>query len=359
MNQVKNLLVIAFKQYQTTTAIRGLSSKSLVIHEFGEPSKVVQVVEEDLAKLEPTEVMVKMLLAPVNPADINTIQGVYPVKPSLPAVPGFEGVGEVVEVGSGVKDLSVGDRVIPDTQHLGTWRTYGKFTPDLLMKVPKDVGLTEISGITSNPCTAYRMLKDYNQLSPGDVVIQNGANSACGQNVIQIAKHWGLKTINIVRNRDDIDKLKSYLKSLGGDFVFTEEELKGILRDPSLPKPKLGLNCVGGNSATNLLRTLVNKGVMVTYGGMSREPVQIPTSAFIFKDITLKGHWMTRWQKENKNSTERKSMMNELTELMRAGKLAAPAHKFVTLNNYQEALMNTVSVQGKSGVKYYIDFRQG
>ncbi|XP_026679612.1 enoyl-[acyl-carrier-protein] reductase, mitochondrial isoform X3 [Diaphorina citri] len=357
MKQVKGLFINVFKTYQSGSH-RFISSKKLVFHEFGEPVKVVNVVEEELPKVMSTEVVVKMLVAPVNPADINTIQGVYPIKPTLPAVPGFEGVGEVVEVGSDVSSLAVGDHVIPDTQHLGTWRNYGKFNHDVLMKVPKDIALTEISGITSNPCTAYRMLKDYNSLSPGDVVIQNGANSACGQNVIQIARHWGLKTINIVRNRDDIDKLKSYLKSLGADYVFTEEELRNISRDASIPKPKLALNCVGGNSATNLLRTLVSKGVMVTYGGMSREPVQIPTSAFIFKDITLRGHWMTRWQKENKESAERKSMMNELTEMMRTGKLAAPAHKFVTLKNFQEALMNTMSIQGKSGVKYYIDFRQ-
>lgn len=60
---------------------------------------------------------------------------------------------------------------------------------------------------------------------------------------------------------------------------------RNVARDESIPKPKLALNCVGGNSATNLLRTLLHKGVMVTYGGMSREPVQVPTSAFIFKVI--------------------------------------------------------------------------
>lgn len=59
-----------------------------------------------------------------------------------------------------------------------------------------------------NPCTAYRMLKDFVNLKSGDTVIQNGANSAVGQFVIQLCKIFGYKSINIVRDRTDIDCLK-------------------------------------------------------------------------------------------------------------------------------------------------------
>lgn len=59
-----------------------------------------------------------------------------------------------------------------------------------------------------NPCTAYRMLKDFISLKPGDTVIQNGANSAVGQLVIQLCKLWNYKSINIVRDRINIQELK-------------------------------------------------------------------------------------------------------------------------------------------------------
>ena len=52
------------------------------------------------------------------------------------------------------------------------------------------------------------MLKDFVSLCPEDTVIQNGANSAVGQLVIQLCKAWCIKTVNIVRNRPDIDCLK-------------------------------------------------------------------------------------------------------------------------------------------------------
>lgn len=55
---------------------------------------------------------------------------------------------------------------------------------------------------------------------------QNGSNSAVGQAVIQIAKKMGLKTVNVVRNRDNIDELKAGLIKFGADFVLTEEELR-------------------------------------------------------------------------------------------------------------------------------------
>lgn len=96
----------------------------------------------------------------------------------------------------------------------------------------------------------------------GDYVIQNGANSAVGQFVIQIAHAWGLKTINVVRDRPNLDELKEYLTSLGATHILTEEELskretrsklKGWLGDRKL---RLALNCVGGKNATELGRYL-------------------------------------------------------------------------------------------------------
>lgn len=169
-----------------------------------------------------------MLAAPINPADINTIQGVYPVKPEFPAIPGNEGVAEIIAVGDEVSNLKIGDWVVPATNAWGTWRTHALCSEKELQKIASGLDVVSAATMSVNPCTAYRMLKDFVELEPGDVVIQNGANSACGQNVIQLCKHWGFKSVNIVRNRDNIDELKKKLSELGADFVFTEEELPGL-----------------------------------------------------------------------------------------------------------------------------------
>lgn len=69
------------------------------------------------------------------------------------------------------------------------------------------------------------MIKDFENVEGGSI-IQNGANSGVGQAVIQIAKHLKIKTINVVRDRPNLEALKSYLASLGATYVVTENELR-------------------------------------------------------------------------------------------------------------------------------------
>ncbi len=66
------------------------------------------------------DVLIQMLAAPINPADLNMIEGVYGVKSSFPAIGGNEGVGVVVEAGKNVQHLRVNDHVIPKHAGLGT-----------------------------------------------------------------------------------------------------------------------------------------------------------------------------------------------------------------------------------------------
>lgn len=79
--------------------------------------------------------------------------------------------------------------------------------------------------IAVNPCTAFRMIKDFENVEGGSI-IQNGANSGVGQAVIQIAKHLKINTINVIRDRPNLEALKSYLMSLGATYVVTENELR-------------------------------------------------------------------------------------------------------------------------------------
>ncbi|XP_023023589.1 enoyl-[acyl-carrier-protein] reductase, mitochondrial [Leptinotarsa decemlineata] len=344
--------------FTVNQTFRRFSSLKLMYSEYGDPLKVVNKESEEISKPKNDQVLVKMLAAPVNPADINTIQGKYPSKPSLPAVPGNEGVAEVVEVGSNVTELEVGDHVVPTTNNLGTWRTHLILSQDCFLKVPKELGLVEAATLTVNPCTAYRMLKDFTNLRPGNTVIQNGANSACGQNVIQICHSWGVRSVNIVRNRPNLQELRDFLTKLGATYVLTEEELRttDIFKTNKIEKPKLGLNCVGGQSALELVRHLDRSSPLVTYGGMSREPVSVPTSALIFKDIQIRGFWMTHWTKTNANSLERIKMFEELITLMTNNELRGPSHKMVSFDDYREALMNTMTVKGMIGKKFILDF---
>uniref|UniRef100_W8BRD8 Enoyl-[acyl-carrier-protein] reductase, mitochondrial n=1 Tax=Ceratitis capitata TaxID=7213 RepID=W8BRD8_CERCA len=356
--QIHNTLLNAGKFFQFT---RNMSKvvKSLKYSKHGEPVEVIELVEDQLKNPKEYEVLVKVLAAPINPADINTIQGKYPVKPTFPAVGGNECVAEVISVGKNVSKLTTGQHVIPFTTGLGTWTTHAIFAEEDLMPVSNKIGLAEAATLTVNPCTAYRMLKDFVELSPGDCVIQNGANSAVGQAVHQLCKSWDIKSVGIVRNRPDIAELKKYLKSLGATEVLTEEEIRAstMFKEKQLPRPRLAFNCVGGKSATEISRHLADKGVMVTYGGMSREPVVASTAALIFKDIAFHGFWMTRWSKENYNSSQRTHMFSELCDLIEQGKFVAPVHEMVPLQKFKDAVAAALDFKGFAGKKFILDMQ--
>ncbi|XP_017106638.2 enoyl-[acyl-carrier-protein] reductase, mitochondrial [Drosophila bipectinata] len=332
-------------------------AKSLKYCEHGEPLDVLKLVEDELPDPKGKQVLVKILAAPINPADINTIQGKYPVKPKFPAVGGNEFVGEVICVGENVKDLKAGQNVILLATGLGTWTTHGVYNADQLLAVSKKVGLAEAATVAVNPCTAYRMLKDFVELCPGDTVIQNGANSAVGQAVHQLCRAWGINSIGIVRDRPEIAELKEMLKCLGATEVLTEAEIRksDIFKTGKVKKPRLAFNCVGGKSATEVSRHLDQKGVMVTYGGMSREPVTVATGPLIFKDVSFRGFWMTRWAKENYNAPARFEMFKEIFELMENGKFVAPAHEMVPLEKFQDAAAAALSFKGFTGKKFILD----
>ncbi|KAJ8325546.1 mitochondrial 2-enoyl thioester reductase [Batrachochytrium dendrobatidis] len=333
-------------------------SKAIVYSKHGPPEQVLSVKHIPLGPLGPNKVLVKILAASVNPADINVIQGTYPVKTSfvngIDSVGGNEGVGQVIAAGENVHTVSPGDWVLPITRAIGSWQTYAIAECNDLLNLGQVEGVSHVSAatISVNPPTAYRMIKDFAQLQPGDVIIQNSANSGVGQAVIQLAHAWGFKTVNVVRNRPNLEVLIKQLKDLGADMVVTEEQLRTpeIMRQIAAlgPAPKLGLNGVGGKSATNVARLLGRHAHFVTYGGMSKEPVALPTSLFIFKDIKCFGFWLNEWFELHPFS-ERKQLFTELLDLVRQGKLKEPTHELFSLSTKTDAELTSAIGASLSG----------
>ncbi|KAI8065837.1 hypothetical protein BC940DRAFT_303003 [Gongronella butleri] len=311
-----------------------LQVDALVYGSYGKPADVLKWHSYRLPALTADTVHVKFLASPINPADVNQVQGAYPFKPPFQplgdedgtpyAVGGNEGVAEVIAVGDNVKGMTVGDRVLPKPG-FGTWRTYasGESADFQVLSKRDNVSVIQLATLAVNPCTAYRMLKDFVPLQPGDYVIQNGANSAVGQSVIQLAKAWGINTINVVRNRPNLDELKHDLEQLGATHVVTDDVL-GSHDTKTLIKqwgaPKLGLNCVGGKAATEMARHLRANGQYVTYGAMARAPLALPASLLIFKNLAFHGFWMTRWT-DTHDVQARTAMFDDLLDLMDQGKL--------------------------------------
>lgn len=321
---------------------RAASTRQLVYEGYRNPPEAIQLKTVTIAdKPSADQVLVQWIAAPINPADLNQIQGVYPVKPALPAVGGNEGFGKVISVGSNVSSIKVGDHVIPDRSGLGTWRELGLHQENDLFPIDNTLSMEYAATFQVNPPTAYRMLKDFIDLKKGDTVAQNGANSAVGKHVIQICRILGIKTVNVVRSRDNLEELVKELKDLGADEVITQEELYS--RKKKFPGVKLALNCVGGRSSLFLASLLDHGGCMVTYGGMSKQPVDCPTGPLIFKDISLRGFWMSRWYDIQKSPEKRHEMYQELAGWMKSGEIKKQEIVKNRLEDHAKALDTALS----------------
>ncbi len=106
---------------------------AVTLASLGSPSDVLQVTpsitDPKSVPLSPSQVLLKIRVRPVNPADVFSILGVYPgfTPASFPCTPGLEGMGTVSKTGSAVSRVAIGDRVVPFmppyVQHgVGTWQ---------------------------------------------------------------------------------------------------------------------------------------------------------------------------------------------------------------------------------------------
>jgi trans-2-enoyl-CoA reductase len=272
-----------------------MKKKAIVFSEHGKPDEVLRLEECELPHPEAGEVSLHMLAASVNPSDLGIIGGTYGTLPPLPAVAGLEGIAEIMEIGKEVPNLSLGDRVrIP--HGIGAWQTHLIAPAKGLMKIPRGIPIEQAATAFVNPPTALLLLQEVTNLEPGDWVIQNAANSAVGIAVIQIAKHLGLRTINLVRR----EELSKPLIEIGADIVLLDnDDYPKALEDITNGlRPQLALNSIGGQSAYRLCKTLGRGGTHVTFGAMTGEPTRFPTRYLIFNDIQLTGFWVTRWLEE-------------------------------------------------------------
>ena len=308
--------------------------KAALYETHGNPAEVLRIVELPWPQPAPNEVVVKMTAAPINPADLNAIEGKYPVRPALPATPGMEGAGVVAEVGSAVRNLAIGTLVILP-HGLGTWREACVVAAEKLVTVPMEIEPIQAAMLKVNPITAWRMLHDFVSLQRGDWVIQNAANSAAGRAAIQIAHECGYRTVNVVRRAELIEELRAE----GGDVVLVDgENLRDEVAAATARAPiRLALNAVGGENALRVAKTLASDSTMVTYGAMSLQPLCIPNGMFIFKNLRFTGFWVNKWY-EAATPQQRAETFGPLFEMAQRGLLHAKVEKTYPLAEAKAAL---------------------
>jgi len=319
-------------------------SAFLQFHKTGKPLEVLELSHRELPPLQGHEVRVAMRYSPVNPADLNFIEGSYGRVPAPPTIPGNEGSGQVVEIGPLVESLAVGDLVIPLGAG-GCWVEHLTALEHEFAKLPDQIDMVQAAMLRVNPITVWCLLHNFVDLEKGDWIAQNAANSGVGRAMIQIAKHLGFRTLNFVRRPELIEELKA----LGADAVFLDNA-EGVAQAHELTRaeaPRLATNAVGGESAIHLMDVLAHSGTLVTYGAMSRASLKAPNKFMIFKDLTLRGLWVTKWT-EKASHAELYKVMHPLAEMIRDGDLTMAVDQVVPLKDFQSAIARAQEA-GRSG----------
>jgi NADPH:quinone reductase-like Zn-dependent oxidoreductase len=168
----------------------------------------LKIEERAIRPLKENEVLVKMEAAPCNPSDIAFLRGGYNIIKPIPAVPGFEGTGIVVEAGTSSKNM-IGARVSCFVQEDsdGTWAEYFIARKRDCIVLKENLSMEQAACFSINPLTAYGMFETVKQTNCKTIIV-NGAGGQVPGFLRVFARTSGIEVINIVRKEEHVEGLK-------------------------------------------------------------------------------------------------------------------------------------------------------
>tara|TARA_B100001142_G_scaffold299363_1_gene323237 strand:+ start:664 stop:1692 length:1029 start_codon:yes stop_codon:yes gene_type:complete len=287
--------------------------KAAVIREFGDISKLI--IEEVATPIAgPGEVIVKMKTAGINHLDHDIREGISGFPIEFPHVPGIEGAGEIVDLGSGVTSASIGQRVgisllapcgvckmcLSGQDNLcynghflgasmwGTYADYVKCYESQLIYLPHNLSFDKAAA--SHLCfgTAWHMAVHYGKVTAGMNVLVNAAGSGVGTSAIQIAKLHGARVIASAGSDEKLVKARE----LGADVtinyrddnlaVATMEATNGI-------GAELVIESVGGEVLLKSIDAAAKGGMIVTCGAHAGEQINLDVITLFRKNLRFQG----------------------------------------------------------------------
>lgn len=264
--------------------------KAAIFEETGLAEEVLKIKEVPVPEPGEGEVRIRVSTCNINPSDVMFVQGLYGIRPKLPAVGGFEAAGVIDKCGAGVS-LTEGTRVIFTA--IGVWQEYVILSERQVIPAPDGISDEVACQAFVNPFTAYGMLQ-LSGLESGQYLMLTAGGSAFSKFVTQMAAKKGIKVISTVRRND----LKKDLLDLGAHAVINTEEQDLITEVRSLTG-KNGVDyifeAVGGKTGAIAMECLKTGGTMMVYGLLSLKPTPMNNGLILFKNLTIKGFWLTTW----------------------------------------------------------------
>lgn len=312
--------------------------KQVLIDRYGEPAEVARCADvPDVGAPGPGEVTFDVLAFPINPADIGFCRGSYRLRPPLPATPGAECVGRVQAVGSGVSHVQPGELVINLQRE--NWTQRRRVPGDDVIPLPPGIDLRQAAMVRINPPTALLLLTDIVDLSPGEWVIQNVANSAVGRLLIVLARQRGLRTVNVVRR----ESLFAELQAVGADVCVVDgpDLATRVAAATGNARIRLGIDAVSGDATGRIATCLATDGTVCNYGSMTGADPQMPRADVVYRGVALKGFMLGRFL-ARRSAAEIRAIYADLGSQVKAGTLSAPVAEVYPIERIKDALSHAV-----------------
>ncbi|WP_305096112.1 zinc-dependent alcohol dehydrogenase family protein [Croceibacterium aestuarii] len=260
------------------------------VHETGGP-QVLKIDDVEVGAPGPGEVRIKVLAVGLNRSEAMYRAGRYPTKPQLPTLIGYEGVGVVEAVGSGVSEYKEGDRVcvLPMIQQgqYGIWAEQAIVPARILLPAPDFLSDAEAASIWMQYMTAFAII-EVADVGINDGVIVRAASSSVGIAAIQLANWAGAVSIAATRTHA---KAEALLGQGAAHVVATEEEdlVERVMDITGGEGAYVAFDPVGGPYVDTLAQALRPRGILFIYGGLSESPTPYPHWPMAFKGCSMRG----------------------------------------------------------------------
>lgn len=241
-------------------------AKRIEFSNYGGP-EVLNYVEFTAVRPEPHEVLVENKAIGVNFIDTYYRTGLYPVA-QLPSGLGSEAAGIVVQVGTEVTDLQVGDRVAYAQAPLGAYSDNHRVAADKVVKLPDEISFEQAAASLMKGLTVYYLFHQTYQVKPGETILFHAASGGVGLIASQWAKAMGVKLIGTVGSDE-----KAQLAKEAGAWAtinYREQNIaEQVMELTNGQKVSVVYDSVGKDTWLASLDSLMPRGLMVSFGNAS------------------------------------------------------------------------------------------
>ncbi|HTV20140.1 MAG TPA: zinc-binding dehydrogenase, partial [Polyangiaceae bacterium] len=221
----------------------------IILPGLGEPEALI-TTEREVRGPAPGKLLVRLDITGVSFAEVQMLRGRYPGQPAFPFVPGYDLVGTIVQIGTGVQGFAVGERVAAMTL-TGAWSELVEIEARAAVGVPAAVSSSDAAAVIVNGVTARRMLIDA-RVRPGDTLLVHGAGGGVGTLLVQLARQLGARVIGTGRQTQ-----RATIEALGATFIdYRSEDVPARVRALAPRGVAAVFDHVGGDSLKQSYRLL-------------------------------------------------------------------------------------------------------